>query len=295
MKRTLQVLVLMLFASHIASAQLGGAPGAFSRMGFGARGMAMGNAMSAVMSGDIIGYYNPALLSYAASRNGSASFGFLSLDRKLNFLQYTQPLPPMAGLSFGIINSGVSNIDGRDSDGEPTGPLKTSENQVNFGFSARLKNGLSFGLSFKLYYYQLYADLVSTTIGLDLGALYRVNEEIAVSLVVRDINSKYKWDSGKLYGQSGSTTQDNFPLLYIAGTSTIIARGGIEIPLIPEVTVRGGIDRIDLKDSGRGIRPSMGFSVCQDFGGWSPALHYAYVIEPFSPSGMHMVSLAVHF
>jgi hypothetical protein len=315
MKNVARVLLPLLFASSALYAQMGGAPGAFSRLGFGARGMAMGNAMSAVASGDIVGYYNPALLAFASSRNGSASFGFLSLDRKLNFLQYTQPLPPMGGLSFGIINSGVSNIDGRDADGEPTGPLKTSENQVNLGFAARFKNGFSFGLSFKLYHYQLYTDLVSTTIGLDIGAFYRVRPDISVSLVVRDINSKYKWDSSNLYGQSGATTQDNFPMLFIAGTAvslpgelgiasaevelsnvkTIVARAGVEVPIIPEVTVRGGVDRIDLKESGMGVRPSLGFSLSKDFDGWSPALYYAYVMEPFSPSGMHMISLAVHF
>jgi hypothetical protein len=315
MKNAARTLLLALLSSTAVYAQIGGAPGAFSRLGFGARGMGMGNAMSAVSSGDLAGYYNPALLSYASSRYGAASFGFLSLDRTLNFLQYTQPLPPMAGLSVGIINSGVNNIDGRDSDGEPTGPMKTSENQVNFSFAARFKNGFSFGLSFKLYHYQLYTDLVSTTIGLDIGAFYRLTPDIGVSLVVRDINSKYKWDSGPLYGQSGATTQDNFPMLFIAGTSvalpdnwgivsaeveysnvkTIFLRAGVEIPIIPEVVVRGGIDRIDLKDSGMGVRPAMGITVCRDFTGWTPALQYAYVMEPFSPTGMHMISLSVHF
>ena len=130
MKKTACAFIVVVLASSAAYSQMGGAPGAFSRLGFGARGMAMGNAMSAVSSGDLAGYYNPALLPYAPGRYGAASFGFLSLDRTLNFLQYTQPLPPMAGLSLGIINSGVSNIDGRDSDGEPTGPMKTSENQI---------------------------------------------------------------------------------------------------------------------------------------------------------------------
>ena len=34
--------------------------GAFSRMGFGARGIGMGNAMSAVTTGNLVSYYNPA-------------------------------------------------------------------------------------------------------------------------------------------------------------------------------------------------------------------------------------------
>ena len=40
---------------------MAGLAGAPMRMGFGARGMAMGNAMTAVTSGDVQSYYNPAL------------------------------------------------------------------------------------------------------------------------------------------------------------------------------------------------------------------------------------------
>jgi len=36
-------------------------PGSFSRIGFGARGIAMGNAMSAVIEGELVSYYNPAV------------------------------------------------------------------------------------------------------------------------------------------------------------------------------------------------------------------------------------------
>ena len=57
-------------------------PGSFSRMGFGARGMAMGNAMSAVASGDLISYYNPALSVFLTGNLFTSSLSTLSLDRK---------------------------------------------------------------------------------------------------------------------------------------------------------------------------------------------------------------------
>ena len=149
------VAVLSILLGQTTSAQLGGTPGAFSRMGFGARGIGMGNAMTAVTTGDIVGYYNPALLSWSEYRHASASFGILSLDRHLNFLSYSQPLQPNAGISAGIINAGVSNIDGRDADGEPTGPLKTSENEIFLSFSNRFKSGFSLGITIKFLYHQL--------------------------------------------------------------------------------------------------------------------------------------------
>jgi hypothetical protein len=297
------------------SAQIGGDPGAFSRVGFGARGMSMGNAMSAVENGDVAAYYNPALLPSVDSRYASASFGILSLDRRLNFLSYTQALRPRAGLSIGLINAGVTGIDGRDGDGQQTGPLRTSENQVFLGFAVRATDDLQIGLTLKMYYYQLYTDVSSTTIGVDFGALYRLGEGFTAAVTVRDINSRYKWDTSTLFGQSGQTSEDRFPVLTTAAlsymlpdsvalvaaeaefssSSTFMVRGGVEVPLIPEFALRAGIDRVDVKESGNGVRPSFGFTARTSLGGWTPALQYAFVLEPFAPSAMHMITLLVSF
>jgi hypothetical protein len=132
---------------------------------------------------------------------------------------------------------------------------------------------------------------------------------------VRDVNSKYKWDSSELYGQSGANPTDEFPKLYTIGAayrlpdslalvsldcqltnaSTVTLRAGIEVPLLPELTLRAGIDRIDLKETGNGIRPAVGFSTGMPMKGWTPRLHYAYIFEPFAPAGIHMITLSARF
>ena len=296
-------------------AQIGGAPGAYSRMGFGARGMGMGNAMTAVVSGDVIGYYNPAIIPLAEYRNASGTFGLLSLDRSLNFIGFTQTLPPDAGVSAGLINAGVSNIDGRDADGEQTGMMKTSEDQAFLGFGLKFKSGLSFGLNLKILYYHLYTNFTSVTAGLDFGVLYRVDNSLTLGLSVRDINSKYKWDSTPLYAEQGTTSQDNFPLLFTGGIAymlpdsigllstdleisnvrTRILRVGAEIPIIREVTLRAGVDRIDLKEKGMGASPAFGFTIARGFVGWTPSITYVYIVEPFAPTGMHVITLGAIF
>lgn len=284
-------------------------------MGFGARGIGMGNALTAVSSGDIVGYYNPALLSWSEYRQVSASFGILSLDRRLNFLSYSQPLRPSAGFSAGIINAGVSKIDGRDADGEPTGPLTTSENEVFMSFSNRFKGGFSVGLTIKLLYYHLYTDVSTTTVGIDIGLFFPITDAFCVGATARDVNSKYRWDTSELYGQQGTSKTWDFPRLYTLGASyrlpdslaliagdlevsnksTITGRFGVEVPLIPEVSVRAGLDRIDLKDKGNGVKPTFGFSVRKTIDEWTPAITYAFVVEPFSPSPTHIISLSVIF
>ena len=275
----------------------------------------MGNAMTAVTYGDIISYYNPALAAWSTNRHAAASFGILSLDRQLNFLEYAQSVPPMAGLSAGLINSGVSKIDGRDADGEQTGPLQTSENQFMVGFAIKFKEQLSVGLNFKFLVYHLYTDVTSSTVGLDVGILYNPITDLTLGFAARDITSKYKWDTSPLFGTAGSTVVDDFPKLYTLGAAymlpdsiglisaegelstakTFIARAGVEVPLIRELTVRAGIDRIDLKDKGMGVRPAFGFTLRRDFDGWTPAVNYAFVLEPFAPSGIHMISLSATF
>ncbi len=313
--REVALLFLVAFPLSISFAQIGGTAGAYSRMGFGARGMGMGNALTAVTAGDAVAYYNPAALPFAQYRNITASFGILAFDRRLNFLSFAQPLKGNAGISAGIINSGVSNIDGRDSDGEPTGALKTSENQVFLGFGTQMQNGLAIGLNVKYLYHHLYTDVNSSTFGVDVGALLPVSSSLTLGFVARDLLSKYSWNTNTIYGENGTQADNKFPRLYTVGAaytlpdsiglaavdvefsnqSTVILKAGIEVPLIPEITVRAGMDRIDLKEKGNGVRPTFGFTARTSFDDLTPAINYAYIIEPFASSGMHMISLSVIF
>jgi hypothetical protein len=323
MKSTRKLALPIVFAAALlaalvppyALAQLAGEPGAFARMGFGGRGMAMGNAMAAVSTGEIASYYNPALLPFASGRTGSASMGILSLDRTLNFLSYSVPLPPKAGLAVSFINAGVSNIDGRDGDGEQTGALRTSENLAFLSFAISFTPQFSAGVNAKLHYYHLYTDISSTTFGFDFGAFYKVTPDLSAALTVRNVSSRYKWDTASLYGQSGQTSEVRFPNLYTFAVSYLffdstgtvagevefsnkqstLARVGMELAIVPEFVARAGVDRMDLKEKGNGIKPSIGFTLRKSLGAWTPAIHYAFILEPFSPGDVHIITLSVAF
>jgi hypothetical protein len=314
-RRSTACILTVLLVSSVSSAQIGGAPGAYGRMGFGSRGMGMGNAMTAVVSGEVSGYYNPAVIPLAEYRYVSGSFGILSVDRSLNFIGFTQVLPPDAGVSAGLINAGVGNIDGRDADGEQTGMMKTSEDQLFLGFGLKFYSGFSMGITLKILYYHLYTDMTSVTAGLDFGVMYRVDNALSFGLTVKDVNSRYKWDSSPLYLDQGTTSEDPFPLRIAGGVAYVLPdslalvsadvefsnvktrtlRVGAEIPVIREVVLRAGVDRIDLKEKGTGTSPSFGFTIARGLHGWTPSITYVYVLEPFAPAGMHMISLGVIF
>ncbi len=310
---------LVCILSFIALGQLqsssseSGLAGAPMRMGFGARGMAMGNAMTAVISGDLQSYYNPAVVPFESEPTAAATYGVLSLDRKLNFLSYTKSLKPNAGFSLSVINAGVGNIDGRDNDGIQTATYSTSENAFLFSFGIKPVPNFAFGVTAKILYYSLFEGIKSTTAGVDVGVIWLLSEELTLGAVVQDITAKYKWDTSQLYGQLGNASSDYFPLRKRIGLSwmpknypmiissefesigsALYVRAGSEIEVYEGIHIRGGIDQIAM-NSDVPAKPALGISVQTKVANWTPSFQYAYVFEPYSPTGIHILSLALRF
>ncbi len=303
--------------------------GAFSRMGFGARGIGMGNAMSSVTSGNLVSYYNPALSPFQENNSAQIGYSILSLDRSLNFLSFTKKFDfysskdtssnkkpsRTAGISAGIINAGVGGIDGRDNNGLSTGELSTSENQFFLSVANRFSEKFSMGISVKFYYYKLYEEISSNGLGLDIGALYKVNDNWNVSFMLSDINSKYEWDTAPIYGQQGLTTTDNFPLIKKVGVSyynpeiklltaiefensnagTNIIRFGAEYNIYENLILRGGFDQFNFSNTGAGLKPSLGFSYSKSLGDWIVGVDYAFMMEQYSSSDRHIIGLNINF
>ena len=329
MKKTIILVLVLSFQIIFAQAKtskISSMPGAFSRLGFGARGIGMGNAMSAVTEGNLVSYYNPALSVFQNGNLFQTSYSFLSFDRSLNFLSFTKRFDlfsseskskprSSAGFSVGIINSGVGNITGRDNEGNITENLSTSENQFFLGFANRFSEKLSIGIAIKFYYYKLYKGISATSVGLDFGALYKLSDHLNVSLMIADINSKYKWDSTPIYGQDGTNTDDNFPILKKIGLSyteqsiglivaaeyensnggTNILRGGIEYNIIDKLFIRAGVDQFNLSNSDFPAKPSFGFSYFKDFDNITIGVDYAFMVEQYSSQDRHIVGVSVNF
>ncbi|MBK9099516.1 MAG: hypothetical protein IPM14_15680 [bacterium] len=325
---------LLVFSSLIFAqpkfSEMSVSPGAFSRIGFGARGIGMGNAMSSITEGELVSYYNPAITPFQENNSFQAGYSFLTLDRALNFFNYTRRFDfysskdtvtetrkprTTAGISVGVINSGVSNIDGRDNNGLPTGELSTSENQFFIGLAARISEKISIGISTKFFYYNLYEEVSSTSIGLDIGALYRINENFNISFVVADLMSKYEWDTSPIYQQDGLNTEDKFPNLRKLGVSyrnkelgllgsiefenssvkTNILRAGVEYNIYDRFYIRGGVDQFNASNTDWPVKPSFGFSFFQPFSNLVVGVDYAFQIEQYSSADRHIVSVNFNF
>lgn len=326
------ILILLVAFSEIITAQTGfseiaGRPGAFSRMGFGARGKGMGNAMSAVIEGNLVSYYNPAVSVFQEGNSVQTAYSFLSLDRSLNFLNFTRKFVLGAkknsdgsdfqsalGVSLGVINSGVDGWSERNNDGIPVGDLSTSENQFFLGLSNKFSEKFSAGVAFKLYYYKLYEGISATGLGLDIGLLYRLNENITIAAVVTDLNSKYEWDTSDLYGQQGNNTTNKFPITKKIGLSykfdnpdllaaiefensnagTNFIRIGAEYNIFEGLYLRSGLDNFNLSNTDFPVRPAFGFSYFYFLDNWFVGIDYAFAIEPYSSHDQHIVGVNIN-
>lgn len=223
MKKLLLIALVMALAAADASAQ---AAGAFARMGFGARGVAMSNALVADASGYASPYYNPALAPFIVGQSLDASAALMTLDRELQFLQFATPLRPRAGIAAGLIHAGVSDIDGRDGSGYHTGTFSTNEYALFIAFGVKMSQRATVGFGLQFFRADLFDDLSPVnSIGLDLGLSVGVTEALRLGVVVDDLLARYSWDTSDLLGSSGRTTSDRFPTrLRLGGSYHLLGR-----------------------------------------------------------------------
>jgi hypothetical protein len=213
--------LILLFISipTLVTAQFAGAP---FRVGHSAYAASMGNAM--VASGDAgMGYFNPALAANPGRRQVELSSAVMTFDRSLSAITFSTPLPPVAGLTIGLVYSGVGEFDGRTVSGYPTDIFDIYEAQVFTQFGIRIGKNTQLGAGIKLSIAD-YGNKVepATSVGLDIGLRRRINDRLAIGLTAQDMISSYTWNTQELWGTVGSNQQvDQFPMRLKAGLEYI--------------------------------------------------------------------------
>lgn len=290
--RKIFIIIFLSFISYSgAYSQAGGFAGTFARLGFGARGLSMGNAMVANVFTDVSGYYNPALATFQEEGFVNVGYTFLSMDRQLNFLgfakkfQFPNQQIKGAGISVSWLNSGVSDIDGRDNDTRQIGTFSTFDNQFSLGMGFIVSDNVSLGVAFKYYYSKLFDEVTSTSVAFDAGIIVRPQPNLSLGLTVRDINARNEWNTQDIYGSTfGNNTVNKFPTLINLGGSYLLPNNfgvisieaeyqknpaietgstftpssiegetsdnvsfklGGEAFLTPQISIRAGVERID--------------------------------------------------
>lgn len=205
------ILLALVFSCGMAASTQAQYAGAFSRVGFGARGISMGNALAADVFGAASPYYNPAHAPLAEGQYLEASVATLSFERSLQFLQIGAPLQQRAGFAIGIIHASVSDIDGRDNSGFHTRNLSVDEYAGFLSFGLRFSERISGGINLQLFRTDLFDGLEpALTIGVDIGLAVRLSDSWATAIVLDDLLARYSWDSSDL-GSGGRNVTDSFP------------------------------------------------------------------------------------
>ena len=220
MKFKIFIFLVSFCFSHILNAgENGGYAGSFLRMGVGARSNALGNAGVADRPNGYSFYYNPSAAAFVEGKIISLSYSFMSLDRRFNVISYSMHVPPEAGLSIALVNTGVGDITAYNSLGEESGTIEQWTNGIYFNFAKRFGTKLSFGLSLKYLREDINHkeyDYNSSGWGFDFGGTYFLNDQITIGGAIRDIRSKLKANTSDIF-EFGGTTIDKFPLLYNVG------------------------------------------------------------------------------
>lgn len=211
------VVILLLCNIEMSFSGEGGYAGSFLRIGLGARPKAMGGAYTAVCDDSYAAYYNPAGLALLENRYVTTSIMMLSLNRSFNYIGFSQGIKPAGGVSFGLIHAGVGGIEERNFAGEKTGSIQYSENAFMFSFAQKINRYLAVGITGKILYHKLY-ELTAKGFGVDAGVLVIPLKNLKVGFTVKDLNSRYSWNSNDIY-ERGSLTEDEFPGVMRGGAS----------------------------------------------------------------------------
>lgn len=191
-------------------------------MGYSARGMAMGNAMSAVTSQGVYSYYNPALAALEADQKQTdLSIASMSYDRFLQTAGVHFQLPPSAGLSVAIIHTGIRDIDGRSVSGYPTRMFDAADYQLRGDFGIRFNKRLYGGIGIKFSLADYHPELENaTSFGIDLGMLLNTESPFNFAFTLKDLFAGYNWNSQGLYSlDQAQNTLNEFPARLTFGTA----------------------------------------------------------------------------
>ena len=240
----------------------GGQGGAFLRMPVGARQAGMGNAFVGVADDASVLYYNPGGLYQADGSVFGATYSLMSMDRTFYNGSLVHSFDEFGTFSLMFTRFGVSDIDGRDEVGNPTGSFDDSELALRAGYGKELILHLGAGGAIKYLNHSL-KDNKATGIGFDAGAHVTVPVEnspirsVRFGFAVVDLMSTLSWDTS-------SSREDEIPSTIRVGTGidfvfrdigflvavdvsrtmgeSLVFRGGGEAWLYGKIALRAGVD-----------------------------------------------------
>ncbi|NLN85250.1 MAG: hypothetical protein GX135_03980 [Candidatus Cloacimonetes bacterium] len=165
---------------------------AYSRMGVGARVIAMGEAGTTVTNDVISGFWNPAGLTRMKDFEvGTMVNVNMGMDRSHNYASFGNRFG-FGALALSWVNANVVGIDGYNENEESTGTFADSENTLSLSYANNIGK-FSFGFGPKFHLSSLDGE-TETGYGVDVGAKFDINQFLEVGVMARDIYGQFDGD-----------------------------------------------------------------------------------------------------
>ena len=184
-------------------------PGSAYYYGSNAREIGLSKSTVSVYNCGFNAFNNPANLSELDNNEYGFSYFMMSLDRSIQSVSISRPLPPTAGISLSFFRAGTDNIVSTDSFGLESGSLSHYEGYGMLSFGISFEN-LSLGYNIKTFINNL-NEYNANGIGFDLGLLYKINN-MNIGIKIENLSSSYSWDIDETY-------EENIPTSYTIGLS----------------------------------------------------------------------------
>jgi|GEM_PF-715149 len=275
-----------------------GLPGAYLRIGVGARAVSMGSAFTGLADDVTSCYWNPAGLGQVNLTQFILSYQKLSMDRTYSYSAAAIPSSLKGTFAVSWIRFGTGEIETRDISGRITGGFSNSESAYMVSWGAEFLPWFYAGVTAKYLVHNM-GEYQSTGYGFDAGLLIKVIKNVSVGLIAQNISTNVKWDTK-------SRLLESFPLILRGGVAvkpftfplTVtfdVEQGpklertfhtGCEWEIAGGFGIRAGGDNKGLRAGGYFTVPTRTFNL---------ETSYSFGRDPLYSASMHRVSFTVTF
>jgi len=283
---------------------------AFLEIGIGGRALSMGSAFAAVADDATAPYWNPAGIIRTKGKVFQAAGQRLSLDRQHNSISFALNLRRELGFGMTWLHAGVNNIQGRETDGRPSGEIEDAANAYYVAVGRALGRRLALGVTMKIIN-QTITSASSKGNAFDLGFQFHLNAKTILAGVVRNLGTaELDWKVERGADQTSSSSSKLARILILgasqrplenlllaadlhAGALDSYYNVGAEWQIGPVLTLRGGLNRLagaayrtGSFTAGLTLRPMRRDTL---------RLYYTYASDELGAGGRTTLALALQF
>ena len=186
--------------------EMGGAPAAIMRSGFGARAQGLGNAFVAVFGPGINPYWNTGAITFQKNSGLESGGSLLSLGRREGYVSYHRSIKPRGAFGLSWLYRGDPDIELIDAKENTVGTTSDAFNILHIGIGYRLLRKVGVGLSINMFNHKLYKYKSSGTGIIDISIASVLNNNWSFGANIKNLT----FISGAIPWQVETGTELNY-------------------------------------------------------------------------------------